>query len=372
MLNELVQYTELRGKKNKMKYLLVLCLMVMMRPAWAQEKTDLVFDKVTHYFGTFPVSKGKLSCTFSFTNQSDQVVLIKRVRSGCGCTAAEYTRAPVEPGEKGTIRVTFDPSGRSGYFSKKVMVYVSGQDKPIYLSVTGRIRVNSRVADQFKEVFGPLRANGSMINIGECARKEGTCVGRIRYINMKTQACRIELEAYPDWLKTCSLSDNDLLQGEYTELTTTVEPMKMDVWGERRANVMIKITNDKVKKMKEVPIRVVVVDDFSQLSEADVRNAPLMSVERDSMLIFTNEEKPVKVKIELSNEGKETMLIRNVQSFDQGVRVLRYDEEIKPAKIGSVLLECQADMPEVSKLKIFSNSPQNYIQEIDLYKYKEE
>jgi len=68
----------------------------------------MVFEYSEIDFG--PVKKGeKREHIFEFTNEGDEPLIIELV-SSCDCTTTEYSTEPVKPGEKGTIKATFDSS----------------------------------------------------------------------------------------------------------------------------------------------------------------------------------------------------------------------------------------------------------------------
>jgi len=61
--------------------------------------------------------------TFHFANTGQAPLLITDVSTSCGCTLAEsWTRSPLSPGEKGTIKVRFDSRGRVGSNRKEIFV----------------------------------------------------------------------------------------------------------------------------------------------------------------------------------------------------------------------------------------------------------
>jgi hypothetical protein len=59
---------------------------------------------------------------FAFTNNSDQTVTIKSVRSSCGCTVAELEKRVYQPGESGEIRTLFTFGTRTGAQRKSISV----------------------------------------------------------------------------------------------------------------------------------------------------------------------------------------------------------------------------------------------------------
>ncbi len=79
------------------------------------------FESVVHDFGRV-IEGEKITYAFKFSNSGNSNLLITGVTSTCGCTVPEFTKDPLNPGEKGTIKVTFDSSKRKGFQNKVVTV----------------------------------------------------------------------------------------------------------------------------------------------------------------------------------------------------------------------------------------------------------
>lgn len=54
-----------------------------------------------------------------FRNEGTEPLLISSVKGSCGCTVARYPKAPVKPGEGGTVRIHYDTK-RPGLISKTI------------------------------------------------------------------------------------------------------------------------------------------------------------------------------------------------------------------------------------------------------------
>ncbi len=81
----------------------------------------LNFLVTDHNFGT--IQPGTVvEFTFKFTNTGKTPLLIAHVRTTCGCTATEWTRTPVAPGERGFVTARFNTSGTSGQRHKVITV----------------------------------------------------------------------------------------------------------------------------------------------------------------------------------------------------------------------------------------------------------
>jgi len=103
----------------------------------AESETTIVFDKYKYDFGTIKESNGKVSAVFTFTNKGDSPLVISKVTVSCGCSAAEWTREPVAPGEQGYIKATYDPTNRIYTFERSLTVYSNGNPSMIVLSIQG-------------------------------------------------------------------------------------------------------------------------------------------------------------------------------------------------------------------------------------------
>jgi hypothetical protein len=85
------------------------------------------------------IEKGKpVSHEFTFKNTTKQTVLITNVKASCGCTATNYTKTPVKPGESATVTATFNAAS-PGSFSKNVTVTTNDSDVNKILTIKGKV-----------------------------------------------------------------------------------------------------------------------------------------------------------------------------------------------------------------------------------------
>ena len=97
----------------------------------------ITWKEDTHNFGD--IEKGKpVSHEFSFKNTSKQTVLITNVKASCGCTATNYTKTPVKPGESATVTATYN-AANPGSFSKNVTVTTNDSDVNKVLTIKGKV-----------------------------------------------------------------------------------------------------------------------------------------------------------------------------------------------------------------------------------------
>ena len=80
------------------------------------------FDKTTHDFGNIKEAAGPVSHDFVITNTGDAPLIIISATTSCGCTTPEIPKEPIKPGATAKLKVTFDPLGRPGEFTKNIKV----------------------------------------------------------------------------------------------------------------------------------------------------------------------------------------------------------------------------------------------------------
>jgi hypothetical protein len=77
---------------------------------------------------------------FDFTNTGKSQLIIRAVRSGCGCTSAQPMKSMLQPGETGSIKAVFNSSGFQGRQNTVINVISNDPANPdIVLRITGEV-----------------------------------------------------------------------------------------------------------------------------------------------------------------------------------------------------------------------------------------
>ncbi len=90
-------------------------------PASTLKPEDMAFKTDSHDFGTL-VEGPSADYEFEFTNKGKEPIIIQRVTASCGCTTPSYSKDPVLPGKKGTIKASYSTQGRVAPFTKSITV----------------------------------------------------------------------------------------------------------------------------------------------------------------------------------------------------------------------------------------------------------
>ena len=124
-----------------MKKFLIMSVMLVASVCFAmaqQNQASIKFDKMIHNFGTFSEDQPTQKCVFTFTNVGTAPLIINQAVASCGCTIPSYTKAPIKPGEKGEIKVTYNGTGAfPGHFKKTITVRTNGNPEMTRLYVEG-------------------------------------------------------------------------------------------------------------------------------------------------------------------------------------------------------------------------------------------
>lgn len=109
-----------------------------MNLAFAQAKADIKFEETSHNFGTFSEENAVVKHVFEFTNVGDAPLVIHQAVASCGCTVPEYTQEPIQPGKKGTVKVTYNGTGRyPGHFRKSVTLRTNAKTELMRIYIEG-------------------------------------------------------------------------------------------------------------------------------------------------------------------------------------------------------------------------------------------
>ena len=80
------------------------------------------FNNTDYDFKT--VKSGEVvSHEFEFTNEGKRPLIIRKVKTGCGCTASTPPTESIKPGDKSTIKVSFNTRNRSGRQTQYIDVF---------------------------------------------------------------------------------------------------------------------------------------------------------------------------------------------------------------------------------------------------------
>ena len=105
--------------------------------------TAVMSFKETEYdFGT--IKQGEVvNHTFQFTNTGKTPLIIESASASCGCTAPDWTKTPVAPGQTGEVKVEFNSTGKFGQQSPTVTIRANTEPNIVRVSMKGNVEGSS-------------------------------------------------------------------------------------------------------------------------------------------------------------------------------------------------------------------------------------
>lgn len=345
-------------------------------------------DKIVHDFGDILVTDGPVSATFTATNIGDKPLVIYSVVSSCGCTDVEWTRQPLKPGEKGTIKATYK-NDEGGYpFDKNLTVYFSEPKQPVVLRLRGESHKKKLSLGELYPIrFGNLGFKTVDIKAGNLSQGQSKS-GEVLVANLGSKPLNVKFDNVSNNL-TLRLSRNPIPAGETAKLAFTVAADR-SLWGKNyyyatpvvdgRAykavvrpsaepaveaagtEAVVADPNPELGAGKsKIGIYAITKEDFSSMTkeQRDMASVPVAS---ESTFSFGKVKAGTKVKgaFEIANKGKSPFKVYKVDSESSKVRVTK-PADIAPGAKGK--LEAELDTSTFPKgecliiLTLTTNSP---------------
>ncbi len=118
-------------------------------------------------FGLMKEIAGPKTGTSRFVNLGPDTVTIFSVRPSCGCTTADYSDAPIAPGDTAVVSYTYNPDMRPGKFDKSVKVRLSNGDR-YSIRITGNVLgTPESLATLYPVDAGDIRLSDAVIQAGD-------------------------------------------------------------------------------------------------------------------------------------------------------------------------------------------------------------
>ncbi len=100
---------------------------------------SIAWNETTHFFEGGVPTGPPASFKFQFTNYSLHPIKVKGVEAACSCTATDFSRNEILPGETGWIQAAYKTENTFGFFKKYVDVFFEGSVNKHRLYLTGSV-----------------------------------------------------------------------------------------------------------------------------------------------------------------------------------------------------------------------------------------
>lgn len=299
---------------KKIFYLLVAIVLGSTAIASAQNnKPVMKFDSKEYDFKTFKEEAGKQVCSFEFVNTGNQPIIIRQVRSSCGCTAPEWSKAPIAPGKSGFIKATFDPKNRPGPFNKSITVTANTNPAITILRIKGSVieRVKT-IADLYPRQMNGLRLKNNHISFTK-VKNTDVKESVMEVYNEGDEPISIGFKRVPAHL-TLKLVPEKLQPKQKGKIVATYDASLKKDWG-FVIDYLDVLVNQEYKRGNRLTVSARLIEDFSALSKEELANSPKVKFEQNVFNFgqLTQGEKAEYV-FTMKNTGKSDLLIRKTKA----------------------------------------------------------
>lgn len=295
----------------------------------AQAQPKATFDKKTHEFGVV-LWKHPATAVFTVKNDGDKPLVISNVTTSCGCTVADWTKTPIAPGATGTVTSTFDAKAL-GHFYKDIGVYCNASDLPIYLMLQGEVSAdpkNYTLTHPYE--IGPIRLDKEAIEFDDVNKGDKPSM-EILVANTSSEVYTPVLMHLPPYLEAVAVPERIGKKGT-GKIKITLDTDKLPKFGLTTSTVYLsRFPGDKVGDENSIPVSVVLLPDFSQISQVQRLNPPAVELSaRELTLLPLAENEKKSVKVVVTNTGKSNLEITDLQVFNSALGVQLKKRVLKP------------------------------------------
>lgn len=289
--------------------------------------------ETNHNFGAFDENMGRVSTVFRFVNTGTEPVSIVAARASCGCTAPDYDRAPVAPGDTATVTVTYDPAGRPGRFSKYVAVDFSYEGSRQKLTIEGTVVGNSAsVAQQYPaECTSMLRLSRGAAMMGDVVKGQLKTLFLKAY-NSSHDTIAPSVSNLPKYVSV-TVAPERVAPGEQCSFIFYFRSDRCPLYG--LVSDTVYVSPDPLSStICPLPLTALVNEDFTKLSAKQLAKAPAIRIETPSADFgaLDTGEPAIERTVEIANTGKSSLEIRRVYTATPGVSVAIDRSSLKPGK----------------------------------------
>lgn len=309
------------------KIILSSLLMLLMLPLSAQH---LVVTKGSVDCGNVAYEK-PVTAVFELKNKHRHKLKISKVETSCGCTKVEYPKGEIGANEEFAIQLTYD-ARMLGHFYKTALVTSNDSEQPVELVMKGVVlaELEDNAAD-YPYAFGSLLLDKNVIEFDNVNKGENQEMELLVY-NNGTETVEPNLLHLPSYLTTKVMPEH-LGPRKAGKITVYLNSAKLRNYGLTQSKVNIAGRyGEKVNERTEIPVSVVLTPDFLDMSEADILNAPRLSLSSETIDVDFAGKSKKKYTIELSNNGRSTLSISSLQLFTDGMKVTLPKRHLEPGE----------------------------------------
>ena len=323
-----------------MKKIFSTLCMALTAVALLAQNPVITFEKTEHDFGKIHEEDGRVSTVFEFKNEGMAPLVLSNVRASCGCTTPTWTKEPVEPGQTGSITVTYNPNGRPGRFQKTVTITSNASEPTKKVYIKGEVLPKqAKPVNKYTLAVGTLNMKTKTLDLGTVKKGENKS-GELEYANLGKEAHKVELAtnaANAYMINQVTLEE--IKPNEIGKFVFAIDTKSTKLYGPVEIKAYVVIDGKKeISETYELTVRANIVEDFSNLSVEEKQQAPIIETEPEVQAGTVTAGKNLKCNLAVKNSGVNPLEIRRVYVIDKNIKV-KAPKAIKTGKKSNVTVE---------------------------------
>ena len=331
----------------------------------------ITFEKTEHDFGKINESDGRVSVVFEFKNEGMAPLILSNVRASCGCTTPTWTKEPVEPGQTGSITVTYNPNGRPGRFQKTVTITSNAKEPTAKVYIKGEvIPKQAKPVNKYTVAVGDLSMKAKLLDLGTIKKGEKK-TGELEYANLTQADHRVDLATNAaDAFLISQVSLAAPKANETGKFIFALDSKNTKLYGPVEAFVYVVVDGKKeLSDTYKLTVKANIVEDFSALTTEQKQQAPIIEVANELNAGKIAAGKNLKYILPVKNTGVNPLEVRRAYSTEKALTV-KAPKAVKSGKKGAVAIDINTKGMQAGaysrEVVIITNDYQNPVKRVKI------
>lgn len=275
----------------------------------------LSFNNDEYNYGIIPTNSINTQALFSCTNRGSEPITITKIETSSRDITYELTRKVLEPGNRSSINITLNPRKLHSLFTEYVYVYTTDQMLgKITLTLKGTAKnLDPSIEQLYPSVFDVVRMSSLNINYGTIFYP-ATVVDTIVVYNPQDTAVTMLFPSVPNYM-TVQMYPEVIQPNSSSLMVISYDSKRSKGWGNIYDKLYLGFQGKRINYKMHVSISGMITEDFSNMTEEQMRDAPKIGFETTEFCFDTiRKGEPVECKFHFKNEGNSTLEIRKIKT----------------------------------------------------------
>ena len=348
--------------KKLLSFILILTIAAGVSLNAQQVRSRMQLSETVHDFGKFREEAGRQTHDFIVTNTGTDPLVIQNIAVSCGCTMPEWTKSPIPAGGKGKITAIYNPQNRPGVFNQTLTVYTNSSPQSVILTIKGEVIPKEKTVEElFTFPAGLVRLESNHLAFTNVKKTEKK-VRAMQIVNTSDRDATVEFVNSQQHL-TFKVTPATIKPGQKGVVEGTYDGTKNAGWGNMTDMVRLRI-NGVVQENVYYYVSANLVEDFSNLTRAELDNAPVFKIASTTVDIGkmkASEQKDVEFRFQ--NTGKSDLVIRHIRATCGCTAVQQTGQGIvKPGEWSSIKATFNSggfSGKQIKTIYVYTNDPRN-------------